>query len=83
MSEKTLKFGNVVANKKEFHASKKPVALNLVDMDQTVISDKLKHNDKSSKYLIGYTDHNIIRPLCIILPQMSRYVKCFNDGEKI
>ena len=32
MSEKTLKFGNVEVNKKEFHASKKPIALNLVDI---------------------------------------------------
>ena len=33
MSEKTLKFGDVEVNKKEFHASKQPVALDLVDID--------------------------------------------------
>ena len=31
MSEKTLKFGDVEVNKKEFHASKQPIALNLVE----------------------------------------------------
>ena len=31
MSEKTLKFGNVIVNKKEFHTSKQAVVLNLVD----------------------------------------------------
>ena len=30
MIEKTLKFGNVVVNKKKFHASKKPIVLNLI-----------------------------------------------------
>ena len=30
MSEKTLKFGNVIIKKNEFHASKNSIALNLV-----------------------------------------------------
>ena len=34
------------------------------------------------QYFIGYTDDNIIRPSCIILPQMSRYVKYFGSGGK-
>ena len=32
-------------NKNEFHASKKPVALNLVDIEKIVASDKFKHSD--------------------------------------
>ena len=36
----------------------------------------------SFKYFIGYNDYNAIRPLCIKLPQMSRYVKNF-DSNKI
>ena len=46
MSEKTLKFGDVEVNKKESYASKQPIALNLVNVNQIVISDKFKHNDK-------------------------------------
>ena len=83
MSEKTLKFGDAVVNKKEFHASKKPVALNLVDIGKIVASNKFKHSYKGSKYFIGYLDDNIIRTLCIILPQMSGYIKCFDNGGKI
>ena len=30
----------------------------------------------------GYEDDNIIRPLCILLPQMSRYIKYFDNGGK-
>ena len=48
MSENTLKFGNVVVNKNEFHTSKKPIVLNLIDTDKTIISDKFKHNGKGS-----------------------------------
>ena len=46
MSEKTLKFGSIIINKKELHASKQSIALNLVDTDKIVISDRFKHNEK-------------------------------------
>ena len=82
MSEKTLKFDNSEVNKKEFHFSKQGITLNLVNVNQILISDKFKHNDRSFKYFIGYKDDNIIRPLCIILPQMSGYIKYFDNGGK-
>ena len=33
-SKKTLKFGDIVVNKKEFHASKQAIDLSLVDIDK-------------------------------------------------
>ena len=82
MSKKALKFVNLEVNKENIHASKHPVALNLVNINQMLISDKFEHSDKSFKYFIGYKDDNIIRPLCIILPKMSGYIKYFNNGGK-
>ena len=75
MSEKTLKFDIVVVNAKKFHTSKKPIVLSLADIDKIEVSDEFKHNDKGSKYFIGDLDDNIIRPLCIILPQISGYMR--------
>ena len=66
MSEKTLKFDNIVVNKKEFHKSKEPIDLDLVKVDQIVISDKFKHNDDGFKYFIGYKEDEIVKLLCII-----------------
>ena len=71
MSEKTLKFNNIRVNKKEFHKSKQPVDLMLVNVDQIVVSDKFKHSDEDFKYFIGYREGEIVKPLCIILHQMS------------
>ena len=85
MSEQTLKFGDIVVNKKEFHASKQAIALNLVYTNKIVISDKFKHSDHRSKLFIGYlhdNDDDVIRPLCIILPQMSGYIKYFDNSGK-
>ena len=33
-------------------------------------------------YFIDCLSDNIIRPLCIILPQMRRYIKYFDDGGR-
>ena len=83
MSERAIKFGDIVVNKKEFRASKQAIALNLVNTDKVVVSDKLKHSDDGSIFFIGYLhDDDVIRPLCIILPQMSGYIKYFDNGGK-
>ena len=82
MSEKTLKFNNIMVNKKEFHKSKQPIDLMSVNVDQIVLSDKFKDSDKGFKYLIGQQQGKIVKPLCIILPQMSGYIKYFENGGK-
>ena len=82
MSEKTLKFDNIRVNKKEFHKSKQPINLDLVNVDQIVISDKFKHSDDGFKYFIGYKEGEIVKPLCIILPQMTGYIKYFENRGK-
>ena len=52
------------------------------NVDQIVISDKFKHSDEGFKYFIGYQEGEIVKPLCIILPQMSGYIKYFENGGK-
>ena len=81
MSEKALKFDNIRVNKKEFHKSKQPIDLMSVNVDQIVVSDKFKHNNEGFKYFIGYQEGEIVKPLCIILPQMNGYIKYFEYGN--
>ena len=47
-----------------------------------MVSDKFKHSDDGFKYFIGYKEGEIVKPLCIILPQMSGYIKYFENGVK-
>ena len=82
MSEKTLKVNNIRLNQKEFYNSKNPIQLMSVIVDQIVVSDKFKHNNESFKYFICYQECGIVKPLCIILPQMSGYVKSLENGSK-
>ena len=72
-----------MVNKKEFHASKQAIALKLVDASKIVVSDKFKFSDNGSKYFIGYShDDDVIRLLCIVLPQISGYINYFDNGGK-
>ena len=83
MSEQILKFGDTVVNKREFHASKQAIALNLVNASKIVVSNKFKHSDDSFKYFISYLhDDDVIKPLCIILPQIRGFIKYFDNGRK-
>ena len=53
-----------------------------VNVGQIVVSDKFKHSDEGFKYFIGYQEGEIVKPLCIILPQMSGYIKYLENGNK-
>ena len=74
MSEKTLKFNNIKVNKKEFHKSKQAIDLDSVIVDQIVVSHEFKYSEEDYKYFIGYQEGEVVKPLCIILPQMNGYI---------
>ena len=65
MSEKTLKFNNIIL-KKQFHKSEDSIDLLSVDVDQIVVSYKFKHNNEGFKHFTGYLKNEIVKPLCII-----------------
>ena len=75
MTKKTRRFNNIKVNNKKFHISEEPVYLMSVNIDQIVVSDKCNNNNNGSKYFIGYQKGEIVKPVCIILPQMSGYIK--------
>ena len=60
--------------KKKFCKSKQQINLDLVNVDQITVSDKFRHSDGGFKYFIGCKEGEIVKPLCIILPQMNAYI---------
>ena len=42
----------------------------------------MKIDDTTYKYFCGYLNNDVIQALCVILPQMSGYIKYFDDDEK-
>ena len=56
--------------------------LNSVDLSKIVVSSKWKISDTKHKYFCRYLNNDFIQPLCVTLPQMSGYIKYFDDGGK-
>ena len=91
MSSQKIKFGDKEVDKKKFYSSKEAILLDSVDLSKMVVSSRWKLNDTTYKYFCGYLNNDttgsssserIIKPLCVILPQMSGYIKYFDDGGK-
>ena len=68
--------------KKKLYSSKEAIFLNSIDLSKIVIINKWKINDTIYKYFCGYLNNDVIQPLCVILPQMSGYIKYFDNGGK-
>ena len=70
-----------MVNKKNFHMSKKSIDLMSVNVNKIVVSGKFKLNEDAFKCFIRYQKGEVVRPLFIILPQMSGYIKLWNYFE--
>ena len=78
-----LNFGDIEVSKKEFYESKKALKLSSVDVNKIVVSNKIKGNNETVKYFIRYMDDADVIPLCLLLSQMSGWIKYFENGGKI
>ena len=56
--------------------------LDSVDLSKIVVSSRWKLNDTTYKYFCGYLNNDVIKPLCVTLPQMCGYIKYFDNGGK-
>ena len=68
-----LRFGETKVTKESCYATKKPIKNWYVNVDN-IVTSKLIETKTNSKYLIGYSD-KAVRPLVLIMPKMSGYVK--------
>ena len=82
MSSQKIKFGDKEVDKKNFYSSKEAILLDSVDLSKIVVSSRWKLNDTTYKYFCGYLNNDVIKPFCVILPQMNGYIKYFDDGGK-
>ena len=82
MSSQKMKFGDKEVDKKTFYSSQEAILLDSVDLSKIVVSSRWKLNDTTYKYVCGYLNNDVIKPLCVILPQMNGNIKYFDDGGK-
>ena len=78
MSEKDITLGDKKIKKSDFYKNKKVIKIDDIDASKILVSKEEPYGIKNSfKYFVGYNDNDVIRPLCMKLPQMIGYVRKF------
>ena len=84
MNGKSINYEDKKINKSTFYKNKKLFNIHDLDVNKILVSKKESYGTKDPlKYSIGYNDDDVIRPLCIKLPQMIGYVKNFDSNKTI
>ena len=81
MGGKNINFDDKKIKKSSFYKNKTINNIEDIDVNNILVSKNESYRNKSSfKYFIGYNDNDIIRPLCIRLPQMTGYAKKIDEN---
>ena len=84
MSGKNINFNNNKIQKSYFYKNKKIYNIEDIDANKVSVSKKEAYGTKNSfKYFIGYNDNDVIRPLCVKLPQMTGYSRKFDENRTV
>ena len=76
-----VRFGEKGIAKEKFYPAKKPIKISDINVNDIVISTLIE-TKTNSKYLIGTKFDKTIKPLVLIMPKMSGYVKTFKVKER-
>ena len=69
------------SKKETFIKTKKIIKIDDIDVNEILVSKKESYGTKNSlKYFIGDNDNDVIRPLCVRLPQMTCYARKFDEN---
>ena len=78
---KNINFDNKKIKNVIFYKNKKVFQTDDIDVNKILVSKKEPYDTKNAlKYFIGYNDNDVIRPLCLRLPEMTGYAKKFNEN---
>ena len=82
MSRNNVNFGEKKKKKSGFYKNIKVIKIDEIDVNKILVSKEGSYGLKSSfEYFIGYNDDDVIRPICIKLPQIIGYAKSFESTK--
>ena len=83
MGQEILTSGDIKIEKYKFYPHKTPIFLKDLDIENVLVSNKISFAEKNYKYFIGYLyDNHKVKPLHIMLPKTSAYVKSYDGQSK-
>ena len=84
MRGKNINFNDQKIKRSTFYKNKTINTIEDIDVNNILVSKKEPYGTKNSlKYFIGYNDNDIIRPLCIRVPQMIGYARKFDENATL
>ena len=84
MSGKNINFDDKKIKRSTFYKNKAINNIEDIDVNNILVSKKESYGTKNYlKCFTGYNDNDVIRPLCIKLPQMTGYARKFNENATI
>ena len=79
MERTIIKLNDIEIQKQKFHKPKRHISIKNIDINKTIVSNKVSFGKKGFKYFIGCK----IRPLFIFLLKMNAYRKDFDETKYI
>ena len=73
MGKEIITFSNTEVERHKCYQLKDPISIHNVKIDRIVVFSKFPFGKKDFKCFISYKDDRNVRPLSIILPNMSAY----------
>ena len=84
LSTKNINSNDKKIKKSDFYNNKKVFKIDDVNVNKILVSKKELHGTRNAlKCFIRCNDNDVIRPLCVRLPQMTGYAKKFNENATI
>ena len=81
MGKETLTFGSIKIEKNKFYHHRTPIFLGDVDIEKVLTVNKISLGQNNYRHFIFYLyNGNKVKPLNIMLPKTSAYVKSY-DGQ--
>ena len=84
MSGKNINFNDNKIRKSYFYKNKKIYNIEEINTNKMLVSKKEAYGTNNSfKYFIGYNHNDVIRPLFVKLPQITRFARNFNENKTL
>ena len=84
MSRKNINFNGKKIKRSTFYKNKTIHSIEDIDINNILISKREPYGNKNLvKYFIEYNDNDIIRPLCVRLPQMTGYARKLDENATL
>ena len=81
MSRKNINFVDKKIKKSEFYKNKKVNSTDDINVNKILVLKKEPYGTKNSLiYFIGYSDNDVMRPLCVSLPKMTGCARKFDEN---